>query len=184
MGSTDVLSSAMKMENKSQPIRLASIMNTDLLTMPIGSNIQEVAKKMSECRVNSIFLTSNHKEKKILGIVTQTDLTRKICASDKLSSKITAKAIMSPLITVDKNVSIVEAVQIMIRKGIKHLAIKADNDKIVGIISTTDLAKYLKQKLSHYRYRDRELGEELNIAEALSIPEPLPHEGKNSDEQC
>lgn len=43
---------------------------------------------------------------------------------------------------------------------------------------TTDLAKYLKQKLSHHSYRDRELGEELNIAEALSIPEPPPREGK------
>lgn len=64
--------------------------------------------------------------------------------SDQLSNKINAKTIMSPLIAVDKNVSIGDAVQIMIKKGIHHLAVKADNDEIVGIVSTTDLAKYLK----------------------------------------
>ena len=84
---------------------------------------------------------------------------------------------MSPLITVDKNATIVDAVQIMTTKGIKHLAVKSDTDKIVGIITATNLAIYLKQKLSQYKYGDRELGEELNIVEALSIPEPLPFEG-------
>ena len=54
----------------------------------------------------------------------------------------------------------------------------------MGIITATNLAIYLKQKLSQYKYGDRELGEELNIAEALSIPEPLPFEEHNSDEQC
>jgi signal-transduction protein with cAMP-binding, CBS, and nucleotidyltransferase domain len=72
---------------------------------------------------------------------------------------------MSALITVDKNATMFDAAQIMTRKGIKHLAIKSDADKIVGIISATDLAKYLKQKLSQYKYRNQQLGEELNIAE-------------------
>ena len=72
----------------------------------------------------------------------------------------------------------------MTRKGIKHLAIKSYANKIAGIISATDLAKYLKQKLSQYKYWNQEPGEELNIAEVLSIPELLPHEGHNSDEQC
>ena len=101
-----------------------------------------------------------------------------------MSSKVNAKSIMSALITVDKNATIFDAVQIMTREGIKHLAIKSDADEIVGIISATDLAKYLKQKLSQYKYRNQELGEELNIAEVLSIPELLPHEGHDSDEQC
>ena len=184
MSSTDVLRSQMKVDDTSRSNRVSSIMNRDLITMPVDSNIHEVAKKMSESRVNSIFLTSNDEEKKIIGIITQTDLTRKICATDQLSSKINAKSIMSSLIMVDKNATIADAVQTMTRKGIKHLAVKSDVDKIVGIISATDLAKYLKQKLSQYKYRNRELGEELNIAEALSIPELLPYEGDNSDEQC
>jgi signal-transduction protein with cAMP-binding, CBS, and nucleotidyltransferase domain len=61
----------------------------------MDSNIYSAAKKMSERRVNSIFLTSNDEEKKIIGIITQTDLTRKICATDQLSSKVDAKSIMS-----------------------------------------------------------------------------------------
>lgn len=184
MSSTDILRSQINGDNISGADRVASIMNEDILTMPVDSNIYEVAKKISECRVTSIFLTTNNEEKKILGIITQTDLARKICATDQLSSKVKANSIMSPLITVDKNATIVDAVQIMTTKGIKHLAVKSDTEKIVGIITATNLARYLKQKLSQYKYRDRELGEELNIAEALSIPEPLPFEEDNSDEQC
>jgi CBS domain-containing protein len=186
MSSTDVLRSRLNTNDTSGANHVASIMSRDILTMPVESNIYEVAKKISECRVTSIFLTANDEEKKILGIITQTDLARKICATDQLSSKVNANSIMSPLITVDKNATIVDAVQIMTSKGIKHLAVKSDSepDKIVGIITATDLARYVKQKLSQYKYRDRELGEELNIAEALSIPEPPLYEGGNSDEQC
>ena len=93
-------------------------MNRDLPTMPVDSNIYSAAKKMSGCRVNSIFLTSNDDEKKIIGIITQADLIRKICATDQLSSKVNAKSIMSSLITVDKNTTIFDAVQIVTRKGI------------------------------------------------------------------
>jgi CBS domain-containing protein len=144
MSSTDMLRSQMKVNGTSGSNCIASIMNKDLLTMPVDSNIYSVARKMSECRVNSIFLTSNDDEKKIIGIITQTDLTRKMRATDQLSSKVNAKSIMSALITVDKNATVFDAVQIMTRKGIKRLAIKSDADKIVGIISATDLAKYLK----------------------------------------
>jgi CBS domain-containing protein len=144
MSSTDMLRSQMKVNGTSGSNCIASIMNKDLLTMPVDSNIYSVARKMSECRVNSIFLTSNDDEKKIIGIITQTDLTRKMRATDQLSSKVNAKSIMSALITVDKNAIVFDAVQIMTRKGIKRLAIKSDADKIVGIISATDLAKYLK----------------------------------------
>jgi CBS domain-containing protein len=139
-----MLRSQMKVNGTSGSNCIASIMNKDLLTMPVDSNIYSVARKMSECRVNSIFLTSNDDEKKIIGIITQTDLTRKMRATDQLSSKVNAKSIMSALITVDKNATVFDAVQIMTRKGIKRLAIKSDADKIVGIISATDLAKYLK----------------------------------------
>lgn len=74
--------------------------------------------------------------------VASIDLTRKICATDQLSSKVNAKSIMSSLTTVDKNATILDGVQIVTRN--KHLAIKSDADKIVGIISATDLAKYFK----------------------------------------
>ncbi|HEU4446419.1 MAG TPA: hypothetical protein VFR94_17230, partial [Nitrososphaeraceae archaeon] len=63
MSSTRVLSSQMKADkDKSQSNRVAAIMNTDLQTIPIESNIRQVAKKMSEFRVSSIFLTDNTEE--------------------------------------------------------------------------------------------------------------------------
>ena len=70
MSSTDILRSQINGDNISGANRVASIMNEDILTMPVDRNIYEVAKKISECRVTSIFLTTNNEEKKILGIIT------------------------------------------------------------------------------------------------------------------
>jgi hypothetical protein len=51
----------------------------------------------------------------------------------------------------------------------------------LGIITGTDLAKYLKQKLNNQK-AFQYLGEELSIVDALSIPEAIP--SGNQDEQC
>lgn len=73
-----------------------------------------------------------------------------------------------------------------IEKRIRHLAVREreDGGRILGIITGTDLAKYLKQKLMNNQEAFQYLGEELSIVDAivdaLSIPEPLP--SSNQDE--
>ena len=55
---------------------------------------------------------------------------------------------MSPLLTINESEEIEQATKIMIEKGIRHIAVKKKQSdyKIVGIISTTDLARYLRDK--------------------------------------
>lgn len=175
--------------------RISNIMSTSLITISTKSNMYEVATKMSERKVSSIFLTDedkktigdstyNNDNSRIVGIITQTDLTREICAKDLQASKINAASIMSPLIMIDKDAKIGQAAEMMIRNGIRHLAVKEISGKILGIVTGTDLARYLKEKLMRNKNASRYLRGELAVVDALSFPESLPTVTGNQDDQC
>lgn len=152
----------------------------------------DVAKKMSECKVSSVFLTidgeasTSHPlsgNQKIIGIVTQTDLVE-VCAKNVLASEITVDSVMSSVISISEDAKVQEAAQIMMDKRIRHLAVRKRNDsgRILGIISSTNLAQYLKRRIANDENARQYLGAELTVVNALSIPEPLPF--GNLDEQC
>lgn len=128
------------------------IMSKKLIKISADSTAFEVAKMMSEYRISSVILTDG--QDKIVGIITERDLVREICTRDLLSSKTPIISVMYnllPLITIDKNSSIEEAAALMIKNGVRHLPVVAEDEKnanhIIGMITTTDIARHLKQRL-------------------------------------
>jgi len=171
---------------------VSDIMSKRLITLSSKSSMCDVAKKMSECNVSSVFLTMDREgstsdpisgNQSIIGIVTQTDLVE-VCAKDILASDITVDSVMSSIISISEDAKVEEAAQIMMDKKIRHMAVREKNDssKIVGIISSTNLANYLKRRIADDGKARQYLGEELMVLNALSIPEPIP--SANGDEQC
>jgi predicted transcriptional regulator len=177
--------------NSTPSTTISDIMSTSLITIPSKSNMHEVARKMCEYRISSIFLTAQEKGPNdydngsgIIGIITFTDLARAICEKDLQGSKIAAESIMSPLLTISKSAEIEQAAKFMIEKRIRHIAVKENqrDHKVVGILSATDLVRYLKQKLMQNQKEYPR--EELSIMDVLGeeFPEPLP--SGNEDNQC
>ena len=128
---------------------VASVMSTKLTKINVDSSALEVAKMMSENNVSSVVLTDD--QGKIEGIVTERDLVRKICTNDALASKspiISLATTFSSIVTIYKNSPIEKAAYMMLKNGVRHLAVAEDENtkNIIGIITTTDLAKYLKKK--------------------------------------
>lgn len=138
-------------ESPSEDVALvASVMSTKLTKINTDSSALEVAKKMSENKVSSMILTNDHD--KIEGIVTERDLVRNICANDIFASKTPIISVLTRLlsvVTIHKNSTIEEAAYMMQKNDVRHLAVAEDENKknIIGIITTTDLAKYLNKKL-------------------------------------
>jgi len=127
-------------------------MSKKLIKISADSSAFEVAKMMSEYRVSSVILTDG--QNKTVGIITERDLVREICAKDLLSSKTPIISVMHkllPLITIGKNSSIEDAAALMIKNGVRHLPVVAEDEKnanhIMGMITTTDIARHLKRKL-------------------------------------
>jgi CBS domain-containing protein len=176
------------------PRTVTDIMSPSLVTMSSRDNIFEIAKKMKNCRITAIFLTDDQKAhddrssidaSHIVGIITQTDLVEEICARNAVAEVVTAESIMSPIITINSQAKIEEAARLMNEKRIRHLAVcHPDNpNQILGIITGSDLSKYLKSKLIHQNKEGlANLTEELTIADALAMPDELPSE--NQDIEC
>lgn len=109
---------------------------------------QEAAKKMRDNNVSSLIVSDINNEP--IGIVTERDLVRRVCAKDANSSTVLIKDIMSsPLVTVDSKSSVQVAANIMVQNKIRHLLVVDNNDmsRPLGILTDTDFGSYLKQNL-------------------------------------
>jgi signal-transduction protein with cAMP-binding, CBS, and nucleotidyltransferase domain len=127
-------------------VRIEEIMSKGLVTLSADSTAFDAAKEMSAKVISSIITTDTDKT---VGIVTERDLVKQVCAKDLLSSKTPLIAIMSsPLITINKNLLVEEAARIMIKNKVRHLAVEEVNDHhIIGLISSTDLIRFFMDKL-------------------------------------
>ena len=130
---------------------IESIMSKHLITIDADSSAFEAAKKMSERMVSSIIITDNDKT---VGILTERDLIKQVCATDLQASKTPLTSIMSaPLITIDKNSTVEYAADIMIKNKVRHLGVTYSssssnhNAQIIGIVSSRDLVRLLIHKL-------------------------------------
>jgi predicted transcriptional regulator len=120
-------------------------MNTTTVTMNFKSNVLDIAKKMYAQNISSIPITDDEGE--IIGILTERDMI-KVIANELPPRGVSAMNLMSfPPVKIKKNAPIEEAAKIMAAKKLRHLIVEDTyGTRTVGIITTTDLARYLKQK--------------------------------------
>ena len=120
-------------------------MTTTTVTMNFKNSVLDVAKKMLAENITSIAITDDEGE--IVGILTEHDMI-KIVANELQPGGISAMSLMSfPTVNVKKNAPIEEAAKIMATKKLRHLIVEDTYSKdVVGIITATELSRYLKQK--------------------------------------
>ncbi len=120
---------------------LNMLVNRSIVTIDRAATLQEAARLMRDKQIGSLLVVKNSK---IIGIVSDTDVTRRAVAESLPPDRVTVETIMSaPIITIDIH-STPEMVNDLMRdKGIRHLAI-TEGGKIVGIISVRDLLHYFK----------------------------------------
>ncbi len=121
-------------------------MNERMATISSKNSVLDAAKIMAEKNISSLAVTDERN--KIAGILTERDIV-KIIANEVSPEGITIGSLMStPPVSINKNASVEEGAQLMLSKRVRHLLVEdPDSHATVGIITTTDLARYLKQKL-------------------------------------
>ena len=113
------------------------VMISDLATLDISTTIKEAAKLMDEKNIGCVIVTKNDLP---IGIVTERDFVKRIASKEVPLSSPLEKVMSSPLIDIKPDETVWEAAQIMKTKNIHKLPIRQDN-KIIGIVTTTDLIK-------------------------------------------
>lgn len=121
--------------------QVKDIMSKDLVTISKERSALDAAKIMTDKGVSSLIVLSGDQP---VGIVTERDFIKKICLKELQLSEVPIEQIMSKIRTyATPDTSIEVAVQRMINNRIRRLPI-IDDDKLVGIVTVTDLAKHLR----------------------------------------
>ena len=122
---------------------IRDIMIRDVITISKDKTAYDAAILMNNNEIGSVVVIEDDK---IIGIVTERDLVRKVCAKLLPSNQVLIKDIMSkPVITGEPDLEPEVAVQRMLNNKVRRLPIVEDG-KLVGIVTITDLAKYLRTR--------------------------------------
>ncbi|MCV0431697.1 CBS domain-containing protein [Nitrosopumilus sp.] len=113
------------------------VMSKNVLTLEKSSTIQEAAEHMKRLSVGCVIVTDNDSP---IGIITERDFVIKVAAEGRPLFTEIKEVMSSPLITIDPEETIWEASEAMKEKSIHKLPVK-ENEKIVGIITTSDIVR-------------------------------------------
>lgn len=105
-----------------------------------GMTVYDCALKLTQLKVGALLVIDS--SNKLVGIISERDILRKIVASGQDPKSVIVDTIMTTnLTTVLPTTSVREAMKIVTEKRIRHLPV-LDNGKLVGIISIGDLTRW------------------------------------------
>lgn len=123
-------------------MKVKDIMSKTVATITKGCLITEAAEQMRKKDISCLVVTCGDTP---VGIITERDVLRKIIANQKMFHQIEVSDIMnSPVLTVDEETSINDAVKIMAEKHIRRLVIVKDG-KMSGVVTESDFVKILRK---------------------------------------
>lgn len=121
-----------------------------------NNNARDVASILTKNKIGSVIVID--KENRPLGIITERDLIKRVCQENLNAEKVLVEDIMStPLITVMAYDSVDTASRVMMSNKIKRMPVLESDERIVGMISVTDITKHLAKILLDDYNRHRSL---------------------------
>ena len=122
------------------PVKSFMVPREKFVTIERDTDAQTAARIMRDRGIGSLFVTNG---KEIVGILTDTDMVRRVVAAGADTRKTTAEQIMSaPILTIEQNKTVLDANDMMAQTHIRHLGVTQDG-KLVGMISVRDLVVFL-----------------------------------------
>jgi CBS domain-containing protein len=110
------------------------------VTVDRDTDVRQAAAVMRDRNIGSLFVT---RDKDIIGILTDTDLVRRVVAVGLDAAKTPVEQIMSaPILTIEENKTLLDANDMMAVHHLRHLGVTR-NGKLVGMISVRDLVVFL-----------------------------------------
>ena len=122
------------------PVKSFMVPSEKFITVERDRDAQTAARIMRDRGIGSLFVTNG---KEIVGILTDTDMVRRVVATGVDTLTTTAEQIMSaPILTIEENKTVLDANDLMAQWHLRHLGVTRDG-KLVGMISVRDLVVFL-----------------------------------------
>ncbi|TFH09660.1 MAG: CBS domain-containing protein [Candidatus Thorarchaeota archaeon] len=127
------------MSDPAHSMFVKDIMAVNVVTMPPDASVLEVSKSMSKMDIGSVIITDKGRP---VGIITESDIVRRVIAEEKNTKTTSASEIMtSPIIHVEPSTGLTEAMRVMAKSNIRRVAV-LKNNSLAGIITSRDILRW------------------------------------------
>ncbi|HXF91926.1 MAG TPA: CBS domain-containing protein [Nitrospiraceae bacterium] len=119
-------------------VKVADYMSHDVRSVHRDATIKEAGRLLQKWRVGSLLVDDGLR---YIGIITDTDLSRKAVARGLDPNTTTVKQCMSKsIVTIEDTEPMTEAIRLMKENGVRHLPVTEDGT-IIGVLSVSDLLR-------------------------------------------
>ncbi|MGA1825702.1 MAG: CBS domain-containing protein, partial [bacterium] len=132
---TDLLNVAADKENSIENMRVGEMMFSPVRSVPDSMSVIDASRIMEEDNIKRLTVT---KGEQLVGIVTQTDLTRVLTSYNMWDDVV--EIISDNMVKIEKGVSVAKAAKMMISSKISSVLIM-DGDRLEGIFTERDFMK-------------------------------------------
>ncbi len=118
---------------------VAEYMTQEVRSVRWNATLKDAGKLLHKYKIGLLFVDD---DKRYLGVITESGLSRNAVAKGLDPNTTLVKAVMNhKIVSIEDNEPIIEAVKLMKEHGIRHLAV-TENETVVGIISISDIVRY------------------------------------------
>ncbi|WP_456400956.1 diguanylate cyclase [Persephonella sp.] len=118
--------------------KIKDYMSQNPVTVNPDTSFKEIVEIMKDKKIGSVIVTDG--ENRLLDIVTQSDLILQLLHGN-LESKVKDFIKKRKIISIDENAHVFDAVAYFEKFNIKHIPVLNSENKLVGIITATDVLK-------------------------------------------
>lgn len=122
----------------SKEVIVKEAMKTNLAIVKPDTTVLDAAKTMKKRKVGNVIVV---KKNQAVGILTESDILKKVVAEGKKPEKCLVKDHMStPVIIIDPYITLEKAMKMMGKCNVRRLPV-VENDKLIGIITQRDISR-------------------------------------------
>ena len=155
-------------------MKVKDLMSTPVITEDEDTSVTIVSRDMDLSRIGSVVIT---KDDTPVGIVTDRDVSIKICAAKETAGEVKAKEIMSsPLVTIGPETPLEKACELLTANDIRRLPVM-ENDKLVGIISVRNILTGMPEHVHKFYPAEGDL-----VPERLEVGDVMTRQVITEDE--
>jgi len=122
-------------------IFVARLMSSGVKTVGPDTLVEDAAELMQTHGIGSLVVTDDHNQ--LVGVLTTTDFVDIVAKSKPKADTTVERYMTTSVVTTTAQASTREVADTMMEHGFHHVPVVDDDEGVIGMISTTDLAAYI-----------------------------------------
>jgi len=114
-------------------------MSTKVVTVKAADKVSKALHVMVRHKIGSVIAVEKGRP---VGILTERDISTRVAKGQNVRGMVVRNAMSKPLVTVAPSAEVWQAVEQMVRKGIRRLPV-IDNYRLVGMITERDIFRWV-----------------------------------------